>query len=125
MSDLATTLTELLSDGVLFPLLQGALVVFVLFAAFRSWLQARRAGRGGASLVVTRGEGSMSRFYGTYAAISGLFIALSLSVDVAKNHRIFWVLLDTVLVAYVCLLNPWFRNALLGWSEQLKKIERR
>ncbi len=125
MSDYIVRLSELLSDTNLFPLLQAALITFVLFAVMRNWLQTRRAGRGGASLIVTRGEASMSRFYATYAAISGLLIVIDLSVDIVRNHRIFWVILDTVLVAYVCLLNPWFRNILLGWAERLKKIERR
>lgn len=125
MSDLLGALGEGLSDEFLFPLMQVALIVFVLFAVLRNWLISTRAGRGGASLVVTRGEASMSRFYATYAAASGLLIAIDLTVDVASTHRVLWVVLDTALVAYVCLLNPWFRNILLGWSERLKKIERR
>jgi len=125
MSELLATTSKLLSDAILFPVLQVVLVAFVLFAVLRNWIQARRAGRGGATLSVTRGEASMSRFYVTYAAISGLLIALCLTVDVARNHRILWVALDTMLVAYVCLLNPWFRNLLLGWADRLTKIERR
>ena len=125
MSRSLAVLSEVLSDEVLFPVLQMALVMFVLFAALRSWVQGRRAGRGSVTLTVTRGEVSMSRFYGSYAAISGLLIAICLSVDVAKGHRLLWVIIDAVLVAYVCLLNPWFRNLLLGWAERLTKIERR
>jgi hypothetical protein len=125
MSYSCTTLSELLSDAVLFSALQVALVMFVLFAALRNWFQARKAGRGSVTLTVTRGDASMARFYGTYAAISGLLIAICLSVDVAKNHRVLWVVIDTVLVAYVCLFNPWFRNLLLGWAERLSKIEKR
>jgi hypothetical protein len=62
-------------------------------------------------------------FYGMYAAASGLVIAISLTVDVAKNYRVFWALFDTGLVAYVCLYNPWFRNR--QWSERLTKVEER
>jgi hypothetical protein len=67
----------------------------------------------------------MGLFYATYAAINGLVIALCLTVEVAKDHRVFWVFTDTVLVAYVCLRNPWFRNLLVGWSAKLTKIEER
>lgn len=117
--------SQLLSDAVLFTLLQALLATFVLFAVFRNWIAEVRAGRGGATLTVTRGEDSMSRFYATYGAISGLLITFCLTVDAAKNHRVLWVLLDTILVAYVCLLNPWFRNLLVQWSLRLKKIEKR
>ena len=125
MSKTFTYLSEWTSDAVLFPALQVGLVAFALFAAVREWFQARKAGRGGTSLQVTRGDASMGRFYGTYAAISGLLIAICLSVDVAKNHRVLWVVVDTALVAYVCLFNPWFRNLLLEWAGQLTKIEKR
>jgi len=115
----------LLSDAVLFPALQGALMMFVLFAVLRNWFQVRNAGSGSVTLVVTRGDASMKLFYGTYAAISGLLIAICLSVDVAKNHRVLWAVVDILLIAYVCLFNPWFRNLLFGWAERLTKIEKR
>ena len=113
-------LRNVLSGQVLFPLLQVALILFVLFAIFRNRRQEKK---GGPKLRVTRGKASMSRFYGAYAALSGLLVALCLSVNVADNHRVLWAILDTVLVAYVCLLNPWFRNVLLGWAQRLTKIE--
>ena len=125
MSNSLISMSDVLSDEILFPALQIGLVVLVLFAVVRSWIQARKAGRGSVTMTVTRGEASMRMFYGTYAAISGLLIALGLTVDVAKNHRVLWVILDTALAAYLCLLNPWFRNVLLGWAARLTKIERR
>ena len=84
-----------------------------------------RAGKGGVSFTVTRSNESMGRFFGFYAAISGLLVAICLSSDFAKDHRVFWSILDTTLVAYVCLFNIWFRNKLLGWVEHLTKIETR
>ena len=90
-----------------------------------SFLGAMKAGKGGASLTVTRGNESMGRFFGFYAAISGLLVAICLSSDFAKDHRVFWSILDVMLVAYVCLFNIWFRNKLLGWVEHLTKIETR
>jgi hypothetical protein len=125
MSELFTITSNLLSDAVLFAVLQVGLVVFVLSAVLRNWIAERRAGPGEPTLRVTRSERSMSRFYATYAAINGLLVAICLSVDVAANHRVVWVLLDTALVAYVCLINPWFRNLLVEWSIRLPKIEAR
>jgi hypothetical protein len=118
-------LEGLVSDEVLFPALQAGLASFVVYAWLRNWIQTRKAGRGGTTLSVTRGDASMARFYATYAAVSGLLIAISLSVDVARDQRVFWAIFDTVLVAYVCLFNPWFRNNLLGWADRLTKIEKR
>jgi hypothetical protein len=118
-------LTYLLSDAVLFPALQITLALFALFALLLNRMQVRKAGCGGVTLTVKRGDTSMRLFYGMYATISGLLIAICLSVDVAKNHRVLWVVMDIVLVAYVCLFNPWFRNLLLEWAEGLTKIEKR
>jgi hypothetical protein len=109
----------------LFPLLQIFLALFSLFAIFQSWLEGWRARMGSVQKNVIRGEISMSRFYGSYAALSGLFIAICLSVDIAQRYRIFWVAIDTILVSYLCLANAWFRNLLIGLTNQLANIEQR
>lgn len=118
-------LVQWTTDAVLFPALQLSLVGFVLIASLVSAWHARRAGRGGLRLQVTRSEQSMRLFYGTYAAITGLLVALCLNVEIAKNHRVLWAILDTVLVGYVCIFNVWFRNRLIGWSSALMKLEKR
>jgi hypothetical protein len=112
------------ADSVLFPALQAVLIVFALVVAIPHWLRARRAGRGGVTFQITRSDTSLSRFYGTYATINGLLAAVCLTVDAAKDHRIFWVFIDTAIVVYVCLLNPWFRNLLVTWTVRLKTIEK-
>ena len=124
MAALPTVLVEWTSDKILFPLAQALLIAFVVLA-IAIWWHALRAGRGGVSLEVTRSRESMALFYGAYVAITGLFVALSLSVEIAAEHRVFWAVLDTALIAYVCLLNPWFRNKLFGWFVELTKLERR
>jgi hypothetical protein len=117
--DIPTLFAEWTSDDVLFPMLQIFLALFILFAIFQSW----RARGGSVKLTVIPGELSMSKFYASYAALTGLFIAICLSVDIAQNYRIFWVTIDTILVAYLCLSNVWFRNLLIDWTNQLTKIE--
>jgi hypothetical protein len=84
-----------------------------------------RAGFGGVKLVVTRSQASMNMYYGTYATISGVLVALCLTVDFAKDHRVFWVLTDTFVSSYLCLLNPWFRLKLQAFSAFLTKVEAR
>ena len=125
MPCLYTQIIKFLSDAYLFPALQIALVSFFIFSLLMSFIGAMRAGKGGVSLTVTRGNESMGRFFGFYAAISGLLVAICLSSDFAKDHRVFWSILDAALVAYVCLYNIWFRNKLLGWVAHLTKIETR
>lgn len=125
MPTLPSIVVHWTSDEVLFPLAQVFLIAFVLLAASISWWHGMRAGRGSVALQVTRSPASMALFYGAYAAITGLFVALSLSVEIATHHRVFWAVVDTILVAYVCLCNAWFRNKLVGWSTALTQLERR
>jgi hypothetical protein len=116
---------EITSDPVLFPSLQIVLLLVVFLALFMDFWVFLRVGRRGRTIAVSRGEKSMSLFYGIYAALSGLFIAICLSVDTAKGYRVFWAIVDTILIAYLCIFNPWFRNVLLGWAAWLTKIEER
>jgi len=125
----------LFSDDVLFPLFQLLLSAFAVFCwlidRFHRW-RANREARpqpgiigGTVTATVTRGNESMAIFYGTYAALTGLAVSLSLTVDVAKAYRVFCVLWDTLLIAYLCLLSIWFRNKLIALSTWLKSVEKR
>jgi type III secretory pathway component EscS len=116
---------EYLSDSCLFPLLQSVLFVVLLLALLMEFIAQTRAGFGEAGATVTRGDKSMAIFYAIYAAVSGVLVALCLSVDWAKDHRVFWVLLDTFITSYLCLMNPWFRNNLLAFAVFLTKVESR
>ena len=120
---MAVNLCDLFSDAVVFWVLQAGLVLFALFALLRNAV--RKAERGGATVQITRGDPSMKYFYGTYAAVSGLLVGICLSVDVVKDYRVVWVVIDIAVVAYVCLLNAWFRNHLLGFANYLSKLEER
>jgi len=121
MSDVS----NLTSDAILFVALQVGLVLFAVSSAFLSWWVYGRRKNSGVSLKVKRGPQSMGYFYGTYLALTSIFVALSLHVELASSHRVFFVLLDTILIAYVCLFNPWFRNKLLGWINRVSELERR
>jgi hypothetical protein len=118
---MTANLYHLFSDAVLFWVLQAGLVLFALFVA----VVARLPGRGGPTVQIKRGGTSMGYFYATYAAISGLLVAICLSVDVAKDHRVFWVLVDTIAVGYICVVNKWFRNRLVGFAIYLSEREHR
>ena len=111
------------SDDVLFWVLQALIFLVTLAAFIANKVAEHRAGKGGVTLSVKRGNESMSLFYGSYVALNGLLVALCLSVDVVEGYRVLWVLLDTIAPAYVCILNPWSRNKLLGWARHLREIE--
>ena len=125
MDKLLDTLLMTSSDSVMFALLQATLIIAFIVAFSNKILAKRRSGKGGATLSVKRGKDSMTKFYGTYLALNGLLVAVCLSIELTKGYKIFWVIIDTLIPAYICIFNPWSRNKLLGWSTYLSKIEAR
>ena len=122
----------------MFWLVQTMLCLLFLCALCRNVWAYFKSGKGGATQGVNfiggtlrigatqggiRGDESTTMFYGTYLAVNGLLIALCLSVDVIDKYKIFWVIIDTMIPAYLCILNPWSRNMLITWSQHIKKIE--
>jgi len=117
--------SNLTSDAVLFVVLQVCLVLFAVSSAFVSrWIYNRRKNPG-LSAKVKRGPQSMWYFYGTYLALTSISVALSLQVVLASSHRVFFVLLDTILITSVCFLNSWSRNKLVGWVSRVSELEHR
>lgn len=115
---------ELTSDPWFFPTIQLLLVAFVVVALILDW-SLRRSMGGGLSLKVIRGEGSMAKFYAVYGVLTGVFVTIAVAADYAQQHRTFFILLDVVLVAYLCLFNSWFRGKLIGWTNTLAELEKR
>ena len=66
----------------------------------------------------------MAIFYGLYAAVTVILVAVTTNVDVAKDHRVFFVLINVAIAAYLCLLNGWVRNHLVRWTDKIAKLER-
>ena len=112
---------DVTSDSLMFWVLQSVLFACFLFVLIRNFV----VGKGRQTFSVKRGKESMTLFYGAYVTLNGLLIALCLSVEVIKNYRIFWVLVDTMISAYICLFNTWSRNKLLEWAIRLREIEKR
>lgn len=125
MSEIRTALATAspwVSDDLLFPILQLVLLALAICSLVRSRMMIHG---GGFNARVTRGPTSMAIFYGAYAALSGVVTAICLGVEMAKDHRVFFVVLDLVLVAYLCLGSNWFRNKLVGWVNALTQMENR
>ena len=102
----------------MFWLLQFTLISLVVFSIFKSSVS-----KGAVSASIERGKESIAIFYGVYISMSGLLVAICLSVEFIKDYRIIWVIIDVLIAAYICILNPWSRNKLIGLSRQIKKIE--
>lgn len=117
-------MVELASDPWLFPAIQLLLVAFVAVAFVLDW-RLRRSMGPGLSLKVIRYEGSMAKFYAAYGVLTGVFVTIAVAADCAQRHRTFFVLLDVVLISYLCLFNSWFRNKLIGWTNALAELEKR
>jgi hypothetical protein len=120
-----SAVVDLARDEILFPALQTGLILFAILCAVISRLTFGRREQTGFSAVVKRGPTSMAYFYGAYLALTGIFVALSLQVEIAREHRVAFVVLDTILIAYICLINGWFRNKVLGWINRVAEIEYR
>jgi type III secretory pathway component EscS len=90
----------------------------VVISIFKS-----RVGKGAVSVSIDRGKESVAIFYGAYISISGLLAAICLSVEFIKDYRIIWVIIDILIAAYICIVSPWFRNKLIGFSMKIKKLE--
>lgn len=112
-----------LCDSYLFVLLQGLLGILLILAIFFELRARFRAGSGATKLGMNRGEKSMRIFYGIYVAVSGVLVVLCVSVDCAKDYRVFLVLIDTAITSYLCLENGWSRNKLVAIASWLPNIE--
>ena len=111
------------SDNVMFWGIQLFIFIVFVISFFVSIWEQIKENRTGVCVSIERGKESMAIFYGSYAALSGILVGLCLSVDVAKGYRVLCVLGDTVIITYLCLLNPWSRNKILKWVHYLKKLE--
>lgn len=114
---------SILSDYVLFWVIQICIFI-AFFISIGLYIKEKNSkGRGDVSVSVKRGDKSMAIFYGSYAFLNGLLVALCLSVEVIRSYRVFWVIIDTILPAYICLFNPWARNKIISWVHVLRNIE--
>jgi hypothetical protein len=114
----------LTDDAVLFFVLQAGVLAVAATILLIDKRDAWRAGGGPTRLTVTRSPASMTAFYGTYVWLTALLVQLCLGVEVVKNYRVLWALLDVPAVAYVCLGSFWLRNKIAGWANSLTKETR-
>lgn len=111
------------SDKYLSPIVQGTYVLFVLYAFYRD-IKPTIVRKNSTSGSVKRGANSMAKFYTTYVALAFLIVLITLNVKSAENHKLLFVIINIVSLAYLCFWNKWFRNKLLGLIMKSSEIEK-
>lgn len=115
--------SALLSDAVLFFVLEGVIAALVFYAFAKNLFLMWREKRIGVFPQTTRGSTAMKIFYGAYEAATAILVVIPLTVEAAEGYRIAFAMLNFLAIAYLCFFNPWFRNAMLGWVALVSKIE--
>ena len=110
-----------LTDEYLFPAIEVGLALLCLWAFVTERLVFRRSSEAMAS--VDRGDKSMALFYGAYGVMSAVLVAIALQVRCAEDYRTIAVLFNSVAPAYLCVINGWSRNRLLGCIVAFSKRE--
>ncbi len=100
-----------LSDVVVFWLLQGALLVLVLYAWWKELVANNR--RREAFAVVKRGEESWAWFPLAYGIASAVILQLINGAEAGKNYKVIISLADMVALLYLSFFNGWFRNKII------------
>jgi cell division protein FtsW (lipid II flippase) len=65
----------------------------------------------------------MNYFLFVFGFAAALVVALCSLFDLQVRIRVFWALVDVVLLAYLCLVNGWFRNKTLRWINWISRRE--
>ena len=108
-----------LTDKYVFPALQLFFVAFIAFAILRDLGFPPRAGR--VTLRVLRGGQSRGYFHLAYGFVSVIILQLVNSTEAWKGHKTITGVVDLGALSYLCFLNGWFRNKVVGlasWWQQ-------
>jgi hypothetical protein len=102
-------------DSIMLTVIELSLVALVVYSARQNTRFLKKIKNDGTN--VKRGPKSMNYFYTAFAGATGVLVAIPLNVESASGFRIPLVLLNFVTPAYLCFLNAWFRNSLMGWIQ--------
>jgi hypothetical protein len=127
------SLLEIFADRyTIWWLVEGPLLLLVIYAAFPSGLMRRlidaavtpvqRLLGGGRTvgmsasieLSVKRGDVSWGYLATVYGGFSAVVFAIPLAVESAKPYRIVLSVLNLAAALYLCFFNGWFRNKVIG-----------
>jgi hypothetical protein len=117
-------LFDLVKDGPMTWLVHAALFGLVLYALFQDGRAVWRGGSGGVSLVVGRGNQSMTQLYVFYG-VTTIAVSLVLQMSEAvEGYKVGLLLIDYAALTYLCYFNYWFRNRILAQAAELREERR-
>lgn len=105
-------------DSIAFFVVQGSVILGVLYAAVRQTLNQLRSGIPGG---VIRGDKSWAKFLGLHGLLLVLMFQLISVAEIVAGYRVLLCLFNFVLATYLTLGNGWFRNWSLGWIGRIQK----
>jgi hypothetical protein len=104
---IASTVRLLTQDRVWSVFLQALLLVLVCIALSKAvW----RWFHPGIDLIVPRGDRSLNWLYFSYVATTFVYTLAVQVSDWMKGRKVFVILLDYILITYLFMADPWFRN---------------
>lgn len=108
----------IVGDATILVVIQGALLILLLFAIGQA-LRAKR--RTGIVAVVTRGDKSMSFLYVFYGVATVVYTLITQVAEAATGYKVVIVTADYLALTYLCFFNSWFRNKLIGLYGRIQK----
>lgn len=115
---------QLAHDRIVFGVMHGTLLLVWLVAVSKdgwAWGKFRFGTGTRAKGTALRGEPSMNFLVGVYGVAT---VVCALSVQVAEafcGYKVFFILLDYVILTYLFFFNSWFRNRLLTIQGRTKR----
>ena len=73
---------------------------------------------------ITRGDTSFNNLRSFFITVTSIIILGIVSIsETANGYKLYIFLVDILICFYLCFLNGWFRNKIIGWRQKLQNIE--
>jgi hypothetical protein len=109
-----------LTDAYAILAVEVLLISLVVVSVYKSLWK-----RKGVRLSLTRGPGSWKKFGIAYGVSSVLILQLINSSETFVGHKVLLSLFNIAALFYLCFLNGWFRNKIIGWIDRWEKTPER
>ncbi len=76
-------------------------------------------------LRVKRGEKSWNYFVTSFGILSGLAFAIVALLDIGWRYKVILVIISVILIFYLCFINDWSKNKIVGMMTKLQEKEER
>jgi len=105
-----------LTDAYAILVVEVVIIGLVVISAFKSLRKSK-----GARLSLTRGPASWKKFGVAYGFGSVLILQLINSSEAFVGHKVLLSLVNLAALFYLCFLNGWFRNKIIGMIDRWEK----